>query len=59
MPLTEQEKACIEMTKELWNALLKLPAMHKFDNPEHMRDIHNIQNRIMANSVIREMNNAE
>lgn len=57
--LTEQEKAVLTMTAELWNELVKLPAPHGFDGAEHMRDIHDIQNRIMARVARRELDNAK
>lgn len=55
--LTEQEKQILGLTADLWNELIKLPAPHGFDNAEHMRDIHDIQNRIMARSAHRELDN--
>lgn len=53
--LTEAERKILDMTAELWNELIKLPAPHGFDNAEHMRDIHDIQNRILARSARREL----
>ena len=46
--MTEEEKRILALTAELWNALIALPAPHGFDGPEHMRDIHDIQNRLLA-----------
>lgn len=46
--MTEEEKRVLALTAELWNALIALPAPHGHDNAEHMRDIHDIQNRLMA-----------
>lgn len=57
--LTEQEKAVLAMTAELWNELIKLPAPHGHDGAEHMRDIHDIQNRILARSARRELDDAK
>jgi len=57
--LTDQEKAILGMTAELWNALIELPAPHGHDNAEHMRDIHDIQNRILARVARRELDNAK
>ena len=41
------EKA-LRLTKELWQLLLDLEVKHEDDIHEHRRDIHNIQNRLMA-----------
>jgi len=46
--MTDEEKRIFALTAELWNALIALPAPHRFDNAEHMRDIHDIQNRLLA-----------
>lgn len=46
--MTEEEKRILALTAELWNALISLPAPHGFDGAEHMRDIHDIQNRLLA-----------
>lgn len=46
--MTEEEKRILALTAELWNALIALPAPHGFDGQEHMRDIHDIQNRLLA-----------
>lgn len=46
--MTDEEKRILALTAELWNALVALPAPHGFDNAEHMRDIHDIQNRLLA-----------
>jgi hypothetical protein len=57
--LTEQEKDILGMTADLWNALIELPAPHGQDNAEHMRDIHDIQNRIMARAIHRELDDGQ
>ena len=57
--LTEQERRILAMTADLWNELISLPAPHGSDNAEHLRDIHDIQNRIYARSAIREQNDAK
>jgi len=36
------------MTADLWNAIADLGGLHRCDLEETARDIHNIQNRIMA-----------
>lgn len=46
--MTDEEKRIFTLSAELWNALIALPKMHPCDNAEHMRDIHNIQNRLLA-----------
>lgn len=57
--LTEEEKILLEMTSILWNALTDLPAQHSDDLVEARRDIHNIQNRILARVACRELDNAK
>lgn len=54
--LTEQEKVALALTAELYKALQALPADHPHDMPEHVRDIHNIQNRILARPAYRSQN---
>ena len=44
----EQIEKVIKLTSELWSEILKLEIIHSSDNLETQRDIHNIQNRIMA-----------
>lgn len=46
--LTEQEKEILSKTADIWNSFLELPDFHPSDRQEMARDIHNIQNRIMA-----------
>ena len=46
--LTQAERGIINLTAELWNATSALPDQHPCDLNELQRDIHNIQNRIMA-----------
>jgi len=46
--LTFREQEILEMTKKLFQALNELPVLHKSDMAENVRDIHNIQNRIMS-----------
>jgi hypothetical protein len=53
--MTKEEKEVLELATKLWNALVALPVMHHDDNAEHMRDIHDIQNRVLARSAIRAM----
>lgn len=54
--LTEKEAKALDLTRQLWNALLEIEkehSMHPDDIHEHKRDIHNIQNRILArNSIV-------
>lgn len=54
MSLTDEEKAVLEKSAELWNAIIALTPMHASDNPEHMRDLHNIQNRLLARATKRD-----
>lgn len=46
--LTEAELRVIDMTAELWNAFLDLGDNQFSDREEMARDIHDIQQRIMA-----------
>ena len=54
--LTEKEAKALDLTRQLWNAILEIEAEHSLhpdDIHEHRRDIHNIQNRILArNSIV-------
>lgn len=45
-----KENEALIITQELWNKLLELEEKHPDDMQEHRKDIHNIQNRIMARS---------
>lgn len=58
MPMTDQEESALAITAELYKALLALPIEHSHDMQEHVRDIHNIQNRILARPAYREHKNA-
>lgn len=49
--MTQKEQAVLKITADLWNAILDLPVLHPSDMRETERDIHNIQNRIMARNV--------
>ena len=53
MSMTPQEQKVLDLTVELWNAFLDLPDQHPHDAPETMRDLHNIQNRLMARVAVR------
>lgn len=44
---SECDKA-LKLSAELWNEFLKLEVIHPDDIPETRRDIHNIQNRLLA-----------
>lgn len=46
--LTDDELRIIDMTADLWNAFLDLGDHHPSDRDEMARDIHDIQQRIMA-----------
>lgn len=50
--LTQQEKEALDLTNELWEKIIKLPVLHDMDNQETCRDIHNIQNRLLARSAM-------
>ena len=51
--LTPREKTILQTTVVLWNAICKLEELHPQDREEACRDIHNIQNRIMARPELR------
>lgn len=57
--LTEQENRILVFTSMLWNALIDLPDPHPSDNAENMRDIHDIQNRLLARAARRELKDAK
>lgn len=46
--LTPAEQNCINISAALWNAASQLPDQHPRDLSELQRDIHDIQNRVMA-----------
>ena len=46
--VTPSEMAVLELTASLWNALCELGDHHPSDMAEHERDVHSIQNRVMA-----------
>lgn len=50
--LTPAEDAALRLTADLWNQLLALPELHPDDIAEHRRDIHDIQNRVMARACL-------
>jgi len=52
--MTKEERAILELTRDLWNAIVALPWQHPSDLPDTCRDIHNIQNRIMSRPFIRD-----
>lgn len=51
--MTKEEQDILNMTADLWNAILDLPVLHPLDMKETQRDIHNIQHRIMARKAYR------
>ncbi|MBC7907039.1 MAG: hypothetical protein H7Y60_09880 [Rhodospirillaceae bacterium] len=51
--LTTKEQRAIELTAQLWNVLVELGGHHPADMAETARDIHNIQNRVMARVACR------
>lgn len=51
--MTDEEKAVIEMTAALFNAIHALGDHHPCDMGEYTRDVHNIQNRVMARVAAR------
>lgn len=54
--LTEKERKALDLTNQLWNALIEIEDEHKMhpdEIHEHRRDVHDIQTRIMARVVAR------
>ena len=51
--VTAQEFEVLKMTAELYNALMALPDKHPSDADDSARDIHAIQNRVMARLAVR------
>lgn len=51
--LTVSELHCLKLAAELMNAITLLPVQHPSDLEETVRDIHDIQNRIMARLTTR------
>jgi hypothetical protein len=52
--LTDQEMKIVNDLGNIWDEILKLPVYHTADNSEACRDIHNLQNRIMARDATRD-----
>lgn len=46
--MSDNERALLAITARLWNLWCLLDARHPSDDEEMMRDVHSIQNRIMA-----------
>jgi hypothetical protein len=51
--MKEKEIIALNKTTELWCALIDLDVLHPDDINEARRDIHNIQNRILARKATR------
>lgn len=49
--LTLDEQDAFRKTADLMIAISKLPELHYADIPETVRDIHNIQNRLLARAA--------
>lgn len=49
--LTVEEQDVLRKTGDLMMALSRLPVLHSADVAETVRDIHNIQNRILARAA--------
>lgn len=48
LAVTDDEQALLELTAQIWNGFARLGDKHPSDLEELHRDLHNIQNRIMA-----------
>ena len=57
--LNEKEERALEITANLWACLNDLEELHPSDIVEACRDIHNIQNRIMARPIQRIKNESK
>ena len=53
--LTEDEWKCLELIGKVADIFARLPVLHPADMPETVRDIHDIQNRILARPAMRAM----
>jgi hypothetical protein len=53
--MTEQESKALELSADLWNALIDLPIIHPADINEACFHIHALQNMIMARQYQIEM----
>lgn len=51
--LTNDEQRVLQLSGKLADELDALPVLHESDMSENIRDIHNIQNRIMARAELR------
>lgn len=54
--LTKDENDALKLSGLLFNVFHNLPVLHASDRAETIRDIHDIQNRIMSRAVFRELN---
>jgi len=54
--MTNKETAVLEAAADLWNLIVELKVEHGQDLMEYNRDIHNIQNRVMARPIRRARN---
>lgn len=51
--LTDEERAILDLTAEVYNRFVALPDKQPSDNGEMATDIHRIQHRIMARAAVR------
>lgn len=56
--LTEQERECLNAIGHAFNLFSALPVIHPADLPETVRDIHNLQNRVLSRVGLRSMRGA-
>lgn len=56
--LNAQEQAVLDVTVELWNQFLRLPAEHPDDVGEFRHKIHELQNMILSRPTRRAINRA-
>ncbi len=54
MPMTDPERLVLDLIANVWNAIIALLITHPDDLLESRREIHSLQNRILARSALRE-----
>lgn len=57
--ITDEELKALERIGDAFNRIMALPEIHPADKGEFIRDIHDIQNRILARVGLRAMRERE
>lgn len=55
LTLTAAENELLVVLGDAFNRFAKLPVLHAHDMPETVRDIHDLQNRVLARPAMREL----